>query len=96
MGHIFNDELFKFDGNDWTHFHTSNSSIPANDLQVLLIDGNNDLWLGTFGAGTVAGDGLIKYDGNTFTQLTMNNSGLPHYSFTALEEDIFGNLWIGT
>jgi ligand-binding sensor domain-containing protein len=89
------DGLFKFDGVDWTQFHTSNSSIPANDLRVLLVDSQDDLWLGTFGAGTIYGDGLIKFDGNVFTQWTMANSGLPNYSFTALEEDIYGNLWIG-
>jgi len=58
------DGLFKFDGANWTHFHTSNSDIPADDLRVLLIDSNDNIWLGTFGVGDIYGDGLIKYDGN--------------------------------
>lgn len=43
--------LLKFDGNSWTAFTRANTGIVSDDLRVLAIDENDQIWLGTHDLG---------------------------------------------
>jgi ligand-binding sensor domain-containing protein len=70
-------------------YATQNSELPSNHADVLAIDAQGTLWIGTH-------EGLAKFDGENWTVYTTDNSGLPDDWIFALAPDIQGNLWIGT
>jgi hypothetical protein len=84
------DGLAKFDGANWTVYNTSNSGLPNNFIWPMAVDGQGNLWIGTFGSG------LAKYDGANWTVYSTANSGLPANNLVSLAFDLQGNVWIGT
>ena len=42
--------LSKFDGTNWTLYNPWNSSIPHDCVNLLAIDGNENVWIGTGGS----------------------------------------------
>ncbi len=62
---------------------------------ALLVDHNNNKWIGFM---TIGGNaGLVKYDNTSWTiYSTSSTPALPSNNVTALEEDNLGNIWIGT
>ena len=81
--------LAKFDGTNWTIYNESNSEIPDNWVQCLVIDLFNNKWIGTIG-------GLVKLDGTEWTIYDESNSGLPSSVVGCIEIDEFSNKWLGT
>ena len=85
--------LTKFDGHNWTVYDTVNtlSRIPAQtQVNVLKLDSQENLWIGT------EYSGLMKFDGFNWTVYNMDNSPLPSNIVSEITEDTEGNLWIGT
>jgi signal transduction histidine kinase/ligand-binding sensor domain-containing protein len=79
----------RFDGIRFTVFDKHTPGLKTNAVQVLLVDHNGNLWMGSSGAG------LACYTKGKFTTYSSNN-GLSHNSIRALYEDEQGALWIGT
>lgn len=50
-GYINGKGVFKFDGDTWTNFNTSNSEILDNNVISLGIDKYDNVWIGTYGSG---------------------------------------------
>lgn len=70
--------------------YDSDSGLPQNSINALLIDRAGYLWLGTFG-------GLVRFDGREFEIVPSRpDDGPPSDRIKALYEDAEGRLWIGT
>lgn len=66
--------------------------VNPNEVMSILMDKNENLWIGTNGAG------VYKYDGQNFTQFLHNvgkvyEDGLQHNIVLSIIEDLSGNLW---
>lgn len=73
----------------------SKTSFTLKQINAILIDKNQDLWIGTFGSG------VIKFSHNYITgneEFTVYNSenGLGADYIQSIYEDHEGNIWIGT
>lgn len=69
---------------------TSESDLPANDINAIGHARDGCLWLGTE-------EGLARFDGFTFTIVDRRNTpALADHNVQALHEDSRGALWIGT
>jgi len=55
-----------------TVFTKSNSGLPSNELNIVKIDTQGNLWVGT------ANQGLVKFDGENWFVFNTTNSELPH------------------
>lgn len=62
--------LFKFDGNTWTNYTTSNSAIGNNVLYGIDSDSSGAIWIGT---GT---NGIIRFKDSVFTNFPMSTFGV--------------------
>lgn len=74
----------------WTVFDTSNSGLPSNRVNSIVIDAGGNEWIGTLGGG------LAKFDGTNWTVYNTSNSGLPGNGVWSIAIDAGGNKWIGT
>ena len=82
--------LSRFDGLKFTVFDKENTpQLQANDIRVLLVDHQDNLWIGTNGGG------LTRYKDGVFTTFTARD-GLANDAIISLHEDPHGALWIGT
>lgn len=80
----------KFDGSIWTSYNISSSQLPSNSVVDVCLDGDQNLWFGTYGGG------LAKFDRrNSWTLYDANNSGLPDNNVEAIEIDGLNNKWLG-
>ena len=85
-----NNGLVQLDKGDLSNkvvFNTSNSSLPSNNIQSIVIDNNGVLWIGT-------GNGLTKYDGTSWTIFNDTNSLIPYNSVDLLVLAPNNELWI--
>lgn len=92
------DGLNRFDGYEFKIYKNNpndSNTISENWINVLHLDDNESLWLGTeYG-------GLNKFDlktGNVTRLLSdsTNHNSLSHNTIRDIKEDVEGNLWIGT
>ncbi len=74
----------------WVIYDNSNSGLPVNSIEDIVIDTNGIIWMGTWGGG------LVKYDGANWTVLDPSNSGLPDYNARSLAVDDSNYIWVGT
>jgi len=82
--------LVRFDGVKFTVFDKENTpQLQANDIRALLVDREDNLWIGTNGGG------LTRYKDRVFTTFTVRD-GLANDAILSLHEDPKGGLWIGT
>jgi len=81
--------LVRFDGVRFTVFDKHTSGLVNNMVQALLVDHDQNLWVGT------GGGGLSRLRDGRFTSFTTEN-GLANNSVRALYEDRQGAIWIGT
>ena len=94
--------LFCFDGNKWSNYTTSNSSLPSDYVGAIAIDNNNVLWLNCRDPrypdkmGSEFGLGLTRFDGNSWKTYNHNNSPLPSDCFWNVQVDADNRLWIAT
>ena len=80
--------LGKFDGNNWTMFNATNSSLPSDTVNALAVDASNNLWVGTF-------KGLAKFNGTNWTIYNTSNSSIPDDNVISLAVS-GNNIWVGT
>jgi ligand-binding sensor domain-containing protein len=66
-------------------YNKSNSPMPDNFVNVITVDKNNNLWIGT-------DHGLVKFDGTNFTTFPDTY----WWSILSIKIDRFNNKWIGT
>ena len=71
--------------------NTESSNYRPNYIVAMLLDKNNRLWIGTWGAGLSLFDPI----NHVFRNFTVQD-GLPGNYILALNEDPNGNLWIGS
>ena len=83
--------LCVFDGTSWRSYNSSNSILPDDpneQIYDLLIDNDDNLWLGTYT------HGLYKFDGTSFINYKMSNSGIIDNYVANLSLDSTGRIWI--
>ena len=80
----------KFDGNSWTTYDTSNSSLANRGLNGIVIDKEDNKWFIQYAIG------VSKYDGNNWTTYNALNSGLITNKINSLTVDNANNKWFGT
>jgi len=81
--------LVRFDGREFKVFNRSNTpEFVTNSISSLVVDSNNQLWVGTNGGG------LVKYHQGVFTR--MHTDSMRGSIITALAEGTEGVIWIGT
>ena len=85
----FSGGLVRFDGTNWKTYNKSNSDLPSDNLETVIVDSVGNLWIGTW-------NGLVKFDGNHWTVYQTSNSDLEHNWVESLAFDKLNNLWIGT
>lgn len=78
----------KYDGKQFTHY-TVEEGIRHNDVLSIMIDKNNNIWIGTNGGG------VSKFDGEYFTNFS-EKEGLKGSIVFDILEDKKGNIWFGT
>ncbi|GAA6174065.1 diguanylate cyclase [Colwellia sp. KU-HH00111] len=81
--------LFIVQNNQLRASMTTKDGLPSNEIRSILVDSNDNLWLGT-------ASGLVKKSpGGTLTLFNQQN-GLPANFIMTLAEDSIGTIWIGT
>lgn len=80
--------LLHYDRNDFTHYDSSNSPMPVDQVNGVAVDADGDKWIGT------GGGGLVHFDGNAWEVYNSSNSGLPSDALSEVEVDEDGNKWI--
>lgn len=78
--------LYKYDGKSFTNYNTANSAIPSDQLGLLKIDKDNNLWGGS-------AYGLFKFDGKTWSVWNRTNSNIPTNVVVGLDFDSENKLW---
>lgn len=81
--------IARFDGVRFTVFDKRNAGLVHNQAQVLLVDHEGNLWVGT------TSGGLSRYAHGRFKSFTARD-GLSNKAITSLYEDGRGTVWIGT
>ena len=82
-----NNGLYVCDGESWTVYNKSNSSLWEL-VQSMAFDSNNRLWCGTFGGG------LFCFDGTKWSNYTTSNSSLPSNYVGAIAVDNNDVVWL--
>ncbi len=90
---IFNG-LVKFDLNNWTAYTTDNSGLPANEVDLIITDNDNNKWLGTFD--WINNGRLAKFDEQNWTTFKTWKGDLNSNFVNFIKEDSKGRIWIGT
>jgi len=73
-----------------TTYYDEIDGLPYPEITSIVIDSQNNKWLGT------GGGGLVKYDDNNWTVFNADNSGLPYNFIQMLYIDKEENIWIGS
>jgi ligand-binding sensor domain-containing protein len=71
----------------WTNY--VKSSMPSDTIQTILVDRDDNLWLGTWGKG------LARYDGKNWNNIDQAGGLSGNYVYD-LTEDQEGNIWVAT
>jgi signal transduction histidine kinase/ligand-binding sensor domain-containing protein/DNA-binding response OmpR family regulator len=75
----------------WTTYTQSNSQLPSDKVQALLLDSRGNMWAGTFG------EGLSLYDKKNQTFVTFSEKdGLQNTTVYQIIEDQNGLIWLST
>ncbi len=81
--------LLKYNGTTFTHYNTTNSGLPHNNVRALDFDSFGNIWAATQG-------GLVKYDGLDWTVYDRYNSPLSCDNLTGVVIDSSNNIFIST
>lgn len=81
--------LVRFDGTEWTVYTASNSGLPFNSVQDVVIDGIGTKWMGTLYFG------LVEFDDINWMTYNISNSSLPSNDIKAIAIDEEGAKWVG-
>ena len=71
----------------WTNY--IKSSMPSDTIQTIMVDTDDNLWLGTWGKG------LARYNGNNWNNIDQAG-GLSGNNVYDLSQDPEGNIWVAT
>jgi streptogramin lyase len=74
----------------WVDYQVINSGIQSSLLYPIVIDNNNNKWIGTYDIG------LIKYDEENFINYNTGNSQIPGNRVNCLNVDNQNRIWVGT
>ena len=74
---------------EWVIYSLTNSGLPANNVNSVVIDGSGAKWIAT-------GSGLAVYDGEIWTVYNTSNSDIPDYLVYSIAIEGNGLKWIGT
>lgn len=77
--------LFHFNGQTFTYYDSTNTSMQTNNVKSIAVDGANKIWIGT-------PSGLYCYDGANWTTFDSTNSTLEEYYPLAARGD---SVWVG-
>ncbi len=80
--------LVKYNDTNYTVYNTSNSSLPSNRIDDIVLGDSNTLWIGTT-------NGLVKIKNGTWTVYDATNGKLAYPSIKCLTVDKSNNIWIG-
>jgi ligand-binding sensor domain-containing protein len=87
IGHEYGDGLYKYNGQDFVHYHIYNSDMPGNSVVYVFADTENSIWVGTYG------DGLSVFRNDVWTNYNASNSPLSGISVEIIDNDSEGNIW---
>lgn len=73
----------------WQFFNTTNSKLPANQINTMAVSKNNIKWIGT-------ANGLLSINGDAWVVYKAQNGGLPSSNILSLAVQANGNVWVGT
>jgi ligand-binding sensor domain-containing protein len=88
IGHEYGDGLYKYNGQEFIHYHIYNSDMPGNSVVYVFADTDNNIWVGTYG------DGLSVFKNNAWINYNASNSPLSGTSVEIIENDSDGNIWV--
>ena len=74
----------------WQNWNSSNSPLPMNTINKIIIDPKGDKWMAT------NGKGLVKFDGQAWTVIDRSNSGIPDNYILDFLIDRNGRIWVAT
>lgn len=74
----------------WKEFLAENFGLPSNNVNVICVDNDGNIWIGTEDAG------VAKFDGTAWTVYNTSNSLLPDNNVYSIAFDKNGNSWFGT
>jgi len=83
------DGLYCIDQGLVQHYSMADGSLPSDYVSSLMVDGNGDIWVGTYGGGIVVFSNESHHNIST-------KEGLPSDVITALTQDPLGRIWAGT
>jgi len=89
--------LYAYDGQNWTHYSTSNSELPSNNISSIAIDNDGTKWIATqpnYSSGN--GGGLASFDGSNWVVYDTSSSTLPSNWINSVAIDNSGTKWIVT
>ena len=97
MGSADGAGLVQFDGNNWTIYSPSDSTIPGGYITSIVTDSTDNLWVGsfTFRKWSPVIGGLSQFNGTNWTVYNTSNSGLPSNRIHSITIDDNGRKWIG-
>lgn len=87
--------LVKYDDENWVIFITDNSELPSNFIQMLYIDKEENIWIGSGDSHRNFGGKLSIFDRTNWKTFD-HNSEVPYNYINAMQEDNFGNYWVCT
>jgi ligand-binding sensor domain-containing protein len=74
----------------WQNWNSSNSSLPINSINKIIIDFQDNKWLAT------NGKGLVKYNGQNWIVYDRTNSGIPDNIILDVALEKNDRLWVTT
>jgi len=74
----------------WVDYNQHTSNIPNYTYKKIIIDNNDNIWLGSLQ------NGLTKFDGNTWTNFNIENSGLVSNNIIEMKLGPNKHLWVCT
>jgi len=92
----YNLGIWKFDGDSWTNYTSSNSNLAYNSINYnsMALDHKGNLWMGTAGEAGI-GSGVTMFDGSEWHVFNSDN-GLPSNAVLDIAIDHEGIKWFTT
>jgi len=98
--------VFQFDGQDWISFTKEDEILPTNDVLLMKMDSQGNIWvtlgghskewgLLSIGSDLVHKSGILKYDGENWTSFSAEE-GAPDAKIIKMEIDSKDNIWCDT
>src|SRR3970040_1892712 len=87
---VFSFSLFAQSNPEWIVFDTSNSVIPTNHIEEIVIDNLNRKWI------SLLDNGILKIEDGSWSIFNTSNSNIPTNYFNAINVDNEFNFWGGT